>query len=90
MRQKGMVPVAIDCRMEDTSRIERPIYWVKIKYAPDTKREKWRWAVGEADELQVHANDAAREGLKLVKRTRIADTKTGRPASCAIWRGPRR
>ena len=85
-----MAPVAIDSRMEDKSKIERPIYWVKIKYAPSTKREMWRWAVGEADEMQVQANDSAREGLELVKPTRIADKKTGTPASCAIWRGPRK
>lgn len=88
MGRKGMAPVSIDCRIEDASGPERPIYSTKIKYAANPNRNRWRYGVGEADEMQVYANDAAREKLKLVMRKRIVDVESGKKASCAIWRGP--
>lgn len=86
MLARGMMPISIDCMMDTTvKRSIRPTYFVKIRYGPRPAKKHWRWGVGEADEMQVHANTAKREGLKRVQSRQMLDPNSGKKASCALW-----
>jgi hypothetical protein len=88
MQRKGMLPSNVYCLMEGRKGPHRPYgYWMRFDYKPNPTGKSWRYGVGEADEMQVFANNARRENLKLVTRKQMVDVNTGQKASCALWLG---
>lgn len=87
MLASDMVPISIDCMMDTTANNPRPTYFVKIEYKPRADFKKWRWGVGEADEMQVHSNTAKREGLKHAQTRQMLDPNSGKQAFCSLWHG---
>jgi hypothetical protein len=77
MVAKGMMPVAIDCRLDLSSRSK---YATRIKWAPNTRKARWRWDVGGANYMRKREAQAARNNLKVVQHN------AGTNARCAIWR----
>jgi hypothetical protein len=88
MNAKGMVPVSVDCRIEGVDSAGRPKLEAKITYAPNPKKDRWKFGIGEAADMHVYEAEAARDKLKLMTRKSMADPKSGKRGSCAIWRGP--
>lgn len=84
MTAKGMIPISIDCMMDTTAKNPQPTYFLKIEYK-SRPGVKWRWGVGETDEMQVHANTAKREGLRRIQSRQMLDPNSGKRASCALW-----
>lgn len=78
MVKKGMMPVAIDCRLYASTSPSK--YATRIKWAPNTHKVRWRWDVGDASYMRRREAQAARHHLKIVQR------KVGKGANCAIWR----
>lgn len=79
-----MMPVAIDCRIDDPS--EPPKYALRMTWAHNIKDFRWKYAIGDAANMRVYEAEAARDKLKLWQRKKVSDPKSGRVLFCAIWR----
>jgi len=78
METRGMMPAAIDCRLDVPS--TPPQYATRILWVPNTENVIWRWDVGDAEYMRQREASAALGNLTVVQR------RTGADAYCAIWR----
>lgn len=88
MNARGMAPVSVDCRIEDVSATGKLQYAARITYAPNPKKDRWKFGVGDAADMRVYEAEAARDKLRLVMRKQMSDPKSGKRGACAIWRAP--
>lgn len=81
--QRGMMPVAVECKDSTREGLDLAAGLVKVEWAPNPKGIAWHWQ--GSTNLKYDVTEMKKRGYRLVAKDSFVRKKSGLPVYCLIF-----